>query len=219
MSIGRRITDLEPTESVSSGANYLVETAAGSMRIRHDNLAKEIGKYLAIEDEFEGTNGISSGKRGLVPAPTAEEKDYILSANGIWIPFTADNLKFADGKDAEEKLGMIDGLTSDLNCEVEGIAASAVALKKVNDSLTKKIKYGVTSVPTNGDVYTEQSITFEEPFEKLPTITVSCISAGQMFNIPSLAIRYISTTEFRIAIKPNYGSGLNTNVYWIAIAI
>ena len=49
----------------------------------------------------------------------------------------AENVKFADGMTAEDKVGMIKGMTSDLNCEEEGMAASAVALKQVNDSLVK----------------------------------------------------------------------------------
>lgn len=165
MAIGRRITDLEQTSSVSNGANYLVETAGGTMRIRQDDLAKAIGKLLSLgnlndldtddktslvnaineiaqssSSEFKGTNGVKAGEKGLVPAPIASDKDYVLSASGVWVPITAnaENVKFEDGKNAQEKLGNIDGITDDLNSENSRIAASSKALKTVNDSLSNK---------------------------------------------------------------------------------
>lgn len=39
---------------------------------------------LADNSTFVGTDGSDSGKKGLVPAPTSEQQDYILSSDGSW---------------------------------------------------------------------------------------------------------------------------------------
>lgn len=158
MSIGRRIIELEQATAVSNGANYLVETSAGTQRIRHDDLSKAVGKNLSIGDldellleakniidainmlkkkietDFSGTDGISSGVSGIVPAPKAADIDKFLSAKGSWelVRANAEEVMFKDNKNAETKLGAIDGITSDLNSNNSRIAASSVAAKNLN---------------------------------------------------------------------------------------
>ena len=63
-------------------------------------------------------------------------RKLIDAANKKWqrISFwtKAGDVEFNDGKTAEEKLGTINGITSDLSCEEPTIAASAAALNQVN---------------------------------------------------------------------------------------
>lgn len=107
-------------------------------------LAKAILKVLGIATTvFKGTDGVKDGTAGLVPAPTAKNKNEFLRSDGTWAKIdgsgggdvNAENVKFADGKTAEEKLGMIDGATDDLNCENDRMVAKMVAVKQLNDSL------------------------------------------------------------------------------------
>lgn len=223
MAVGKRITDLEQTTSVSNGANYLVETAAGTMRIRHDDLAKAMGKNLktgdlqeldtenkesfvaainelqeSLKTPFEGTDGIVPGKTGVVPAPKAEDNGKVLGSNGEWVnpssggDIDAENVKFKDKKNAEEKVGNIDGMTSDLNCENERIAASAVGLKNVNDKLggynfinNPTVIYTVSdSKPysSNGGYVLADSSTGQELLENSGTYTSNTVS-GNFFRI------------------------------------
>ena len=66
-------------------------------------------------------------------------RKLIDEANKIWqrISFwtKSSDVEFEDGKNAETKLGAINGITSDLSCEESTIAASAAALNQVNRSL------------------------------------------------------------------------------------
>ena len=59
--------------------------------------------------------------------------------NKIWQRFSlwtkSPDVEFEDGKDAETKLGMINGITSDLNCEDESIAISASAVRDLSANL------------------------------------------------------------------------------------
>lgn len=109
MAIGKRITDLGATSTVSDGSNYLVETSAGTQRIRHDDLSKQVGKTLnfgtlsglntnnktdlvtAINEAntnakavFTGTDGVNAGTSGNVPAPVAADNGKFLKSNGKW---------------------------------------------------------------------------------------------------------------------------------------
>lgn len=68
----------------------------------------------------------------------------------------ASDIEFNDGKTAETKLGVIDGITSDVNGESETIAASIKAVNEVNTSLgglsfyedsTGKYVVGADAVP------------------------------------------------------------------------
>lgn len=169
MAIGKRIIDLEQTTTVSNGSNYMVETAAGTMRIRHDDLSKEVAKtakfgdldaldtedkdtligainevYKKSETPFTGTDGVKDGTTGAVPAPSKDDKGKVLGSDGRWVSpsggggggvVDSTDVEFADGKNAEEKVGDIDGITDDLNSENSRIAASSVAVKKLSDNL------------------------------------------------------------------------------------
>ncbi|MCI8418469.1 MAG: hypothetical protein HFI33_13425 [Lachnospiraceae bacterium] len=61
-------------------------------------------------------------------------------ANKIWqrISFwtKASDVEFNDGKNAETKLGAINGITSDLNCDDPTIAASAKSVRTLNTTIT-----------------------------------------------------------------------------------
>lgn len=63
--------------------------------------------------------------------------------NKVWqrISFwtKACDVEFDDGKTAEEKLGMIDGITSDYNCEDEKMAINANALREANQTINQEI--------------------------------------------------------------------------------
>ena len=66
-------------------------------------------------------------------------RKLIDEANKIWqrISFwtKATDVEFNDGKTAEQKLGTINGITSDLNCEDPTIAASARSVKTLNNTI------------------------------------------------------------------------------------
>ena len=68
--------------------------------------------------------------------------------NKIWQRFSlwtkSPDVEFEDGKDAETKLGMINGITSDLNCEDESIAISASAVRDLSANLPTFILDGTT---------------------------------------------------------------------------
>ena len=134
------IGDMEELKELKELENLEVQEEQPSVKEKL-TLVKAILKVLGIATAvFKGTDGVKGGTAGMVPAPTANDKGKVLGANGKWVTHSggevaAQNVKFSDGSDAETNLGAIKGMTSDLNCENEDIAASAVGLKKVNDSL------------------------------------------------------------------------------------
>lgn len=73
--------------------------------------------------------------------------------NKIWQRFSlwtkSPDVEFEDGKDAETKLGMINGITSDLNCEDESIAISASAVRDLSAKIDNKDTF---IVPNYGSI-------------------------------------------------------------------
>lgn len=61
------------------------------------------------------------------------------ATNKVWTKIffeaKASDVKFEDGKTAEEKIGMIDGITSDLNSDSETTAASIKSVNEVKNNL------------------------------------------------------------------------------------
>ncbi len=68
-------------------------------------------------------------------------RKLIDEANKLWqrISFwtKASDVEFNDGQTAENKMGAISGITSDLNGESENIAASIKAVNQLNNNLVK----------------------------------------------------------------------------------
>lgn len=90
----------------------------------------------------DGVKRIFEKIKSIIPTKTSDldnDSGFVGSSDAM----NAKNVKFADGKSAEEKLGAINGITSDLNCEDDSIAASAAALKHVNDSLKRIVRVGL----------------------------------------------------------------------------
>lgn len=73
--------------------------------------------------------------------------------NKIWQRFSlwtkSPDVEFEDGKDAETKLGMINGITSDLNCEDESIAISASAVRDLSAKFHPINSVYMSFSPTN----------------------------------------------------------------------
>ena len=89
--------------------------------------------------------------------------------NEVWdtVSFNnfAEDTNFDDGQNAEVKLGAVNGITSDLACEDDSIAASAAALNQVNQSLdafNRWIKIDINHTFTSVDTTYKNIGTFEE---------------------------------------------------------
>ena len=72
---------------------------------------------------------------------TKDRKEYNIwdKINGVWNRLNfltnAKSVDFDDGKTAQNKLGAINGITSDLTGEAEDIAASIKCVNQLNSSL------------------------------------------------------------------------------------
>ena len=72
---------------------------------------------------------------------TKDRKEYNIwdKINGVWNRLNfltnAKSVDFDDGKTAQNKLGAINGITSDLSGEAEDIAASIKCVNQLNSSL------------------------------------------------------------------------------------
>jgi len=69
-------------------------------------------------------------------------KNKVWSVISFWTK--ASDVEFNDGKSAEAKHGAINGITSDVNCEDETIAASAAMVNELNNELNSKLGTQVT---------------------------------------------------------------------------
>lgn len=73
---------------------------------------------------------------------TKDRKEYNIwdKVNNVWNRLNfltnAKSVDFDDGKTAQNKLGAINGITSDLSGEAEDIAASIKCVNQLNNSLT-----------------------------------------------------------------------------------
>ena len=82
---------------------------------------------------------------------TKDRKEYNIwdKINGVWNRLNfltnAKSVDFDDGKTAQNKLGAINGITSDLSGEAEDIAASIKCVNQLNSSL------GSTDISDIGD--------------------------------------------------------------------
>lgn len=76
------------------------------------------------------TENIVTGKKYRVLADAANK---VWNRISIWSK--ASDTEFNDGKTAETKLGAINGITSDVNCEDETVAASAAMVNQLNSNL------------------------------------------------------------------------------------
>lgn len=97
------------------------------------------------------------------------KKYHILTdlTNKVWsiISFwtKASDVEFNDGKSAETKLGIINGITSDINCEDETIAASAVMVNEQINNCFQSVSNGkslLASAITGKGVTTDASASF-----------------------------------------------------------
>lgn len=108
-------------KTVNENFRDVNQTASQALRGLSDKLDKASAEGMKegyLYQNKDGTTGLREG-----------------GGSGIGDEVNAKNVKFADGSDAETNLGAIKGMTSDLNCENEELAASAAGLKRLNDSL------------------------------------------------------------------------------------
>lgn len=94
----------------------------------------------------------------------------------------ANDVEFDDGENAETKLSAINGITDSLTSTSSNIAASAAAVKALNDKITE----------LNSDL-----------FNKIETIFLGACSAGQEMTVKT-------TKSYRLAIMAVWGYSSNT---------
>lgn len=94
----------------------------------------------------------------------------------------ASDIKFNDSKSAETKVGAINGITSDINCEDETIAASAAMVNQLKNTTTPKLLWSGTA--TDGS-----SATLNESIENFNWIVlIAKNNLKQIYSIPVLAL-------------------------------
>lgn len=93
---------------------------------------------------------------------TKDRKEYNIwdKINSKWNRLNfltnAKSVDFDDGKTAQNKLGAIDGITSDLSGESETVAASIKCVNQLNSSLANgQVKFKVENGELYYSVYTE----------------------------------------------------------------
>lgn len=101
----------------------------------------------------------------------------------------ASDIKFNDSKSAETKVGAINGITSDINCEDETIAASAAMVNQLKNTTTPKLLWSGTE--KNGS-----SVNLNESIENFNWIVlIATNKVKQIYSIPVLALALQGTNS------------------------
>ena len=161
-------------------------------------------------------------------------RKLIDEANKIWqrISFwtKSSDVEFEDGKNAETKLGAINGITSDLSCEESTIAASAAALNQVNRSFSdacNTIKAAITGkgvtpssskpadladainrIQSKGKLTQIATINYSD--NKLSNNITKTVNAKSYANYKSLTINNFLILYFPVAVVSGYTYGGNS---------
>ncbi len=112
-----------------------------------------------------------TGKKYKILTDLANKKWSIIS----FINKATDTI-FNDGKSAETKLGVINGITSDINCEDETIAASAAMVNELVRNSFQTVSDGkalLASAITNKGVSTDAGASFATMAENIKKISTS----------------------------------------------
>jgi len=94
------------------------------------------------------------------------------------------DVEFDDGKSAQEKLGNINGITSDINEESENIAASIKAVNRLNNENSKKYISNIY-VGTGGKLHTVKG------------------GADTALNFSNVKIKYVASSDVSFRIQNN----------------